>query len=337
MEKSYMRRTGLSFDTFYSATFPKLAAVAVLLTGYSPTASMAQQPGQKAFSSAEEASSALVTALQSNDERTALDILGPEGKQIVSSGDETEDADSRANFVQRYQEMHRLVEEPDGTTTLYIGAKNWPTPIPLVNKGKSWYFDTEAGKREILYRRIGRNEISTIRVCQELVAAEKEYHSNQHSEYAQKLLSDEGQHNGLYWKAAAGELPSPIGPLVASAVAEGYAKGQVGAPTPYRGYYYHVLVRQGQTVAGGAKSYIVNGKMTEGVAIVAYPAEYRSSGVMTFIVGVDGVVYQKDLGKKTDAHARAMKEYNPNSSWQKAEEQQQEAKRSGDGQKTQVK
>jgi hypothetical protein len=153
------------------------------------------------------------------------------------------------------------------------------------------------------------------------VAAEKEYHSTQQNEYAQKILSDEGQRNGLYWAAAAGESQSPIGPLVASAFAEGYAKSRDGAPTPYRGYYYHILTRQGEYGPGGAKSYIVNGKMTEGVAFVAYPAEYRSSGVMTFIVGVDGVVYQKDLGKRTDIHAKDMKEYNPDSRWQKAEEQ----------------
>ena len=215
--------------------------------------------------------------------------------------------------------MHRLVNEPDGTTLLYIGAENWPTPIPLVNKGGSWYFDTAAGKKEILYRRIGRNEISTISVCHELVAAQKEY-SAQHNEYAQKIYSDEGQHNGLYWKAAEGEPQSPIGPLVAAAVAEGFAPSRGGAPTPYRGYYYHMLTRQGMNGPGGAKSYIVNGKMTGGFAFVAYPAEYRSSGVMTFIVNQDGVVYQKDLGPKTDALAKAMKEYNPNSSWQKAEE-----------------
>ena len=221
-----MRRTKLNFDKFHWANLSQLAAVAILLTGCFPARSMAQQQGQKTFSSAEEASNALVTAAQSNDEKAMLEILGPDGKQIVSSGDDTEDAESRANFVQKYQEMHRLVKEPDGTTTLYIGAENWPTPIPLVNKGNSWYFDTEAGKKEILYRRIGENEMSTIRVCQELVAAEKEYCSTQHNEYAQKIFSDEGQHNGLYWKAADGEPQSPIGPLVASAVAEGYAKSQ---------------------------------------------------------------------------------------------------------------
>jgi len=171
---------------------------------------------------------------------------------------------------------------------------------------------------------VGRNELSAIRVCQELVAAQKEY-SAEHKEYAQKIFSDEGQHNGLYWEAAEREPQSPIGPLVASAVAEGYAKSQQGAPTPYRGYFFHILTRQGKNAPGRARAYIVNGKMTAGFAFVAYPAEYSSSGVMTFIVNQEGVVYQKDLGKKTDTLAKAMKEFNPDSSWQKAEEQPQEA------------
>jgi hypothetical protein len=206
---------------------------------------------------------------------------------------------------------------------LYIGAENWPTPIPLVNNSSSWYFDTEAGKQEILYRRIGRNEVSTISVCQELVAAQKEYYSAQHNEYAQNIFSAEGQHNGLYWKAAEGEPQSPLGPLVASAFATAGSQGS--APTPYRGYYYRTLTRQGKNGPGGAKSYIANGKMTEGFAFIAYPAEYSSSGVMTFIVNEDGVVYQKDLGKKTAILAKTMTEYNPNSSWQKAEEQEETA------------
>jgi hypothetical protein len=210
--------------------------------------------------------------------------------------------------------MHRLVKEPDGTTILYIGAENWPTPIPLVKSGNSWYFDTDAGE----------NEISTIGVCQQLVAAEKEYRSAHPAEYAQKFFSDEGEQNGLYWKAADGQPQSPIGPLVASAGVEGYAKNQDGAPTPYHGYYYRILTL-GKNGAGGAKSYIVDGKMTGGFAFIAYPAEYRSSGVMTFIINEDGVVYQKDLGKKSDVLAKAMKEYNPNSSWQKGEDEQEES------------
>ncbi len=319
-----MRRAKLNVGNFHWARLPQLAAVAILLMGCLPARSVAQQKGQKTFSSPEEASSALVTALHNNDEPALLEIFGPEGKKIISSGDATEDAENRANFVKRYLEMHRLVREPDGTTTLYIGAENWPTPIPLVNNGKIWYFDTAAGEKEILFRRIGRNEISAIRVCQELVAAQKEYYSTQQSVYAQQIFSDEGQHNGLYWKAAAGEPQSPIGPLVASAVAEGYVKGQAGPPTPYRGYLFHILTSQGKDAPGGAKNYIVNGKMTEGFAFVAYPAEYRSSGVMTFIVGADGVVYQKDLGEKTATLAAAVKEYNPDPSWQKVEVEQEE-------------
>jgi len=316
-----MRRTVLNFDKLEWADGLKMTVAGILLAVCFTNFSLAQQVGQKTFSSPEDASSALVAAVQNDDEKAMLEILGPEGKQIVSSGDETDDANSRANFVQKYQEMHRLVAEPDGVTILYIGAKNWPAPIPLVRNGNAWYFDTEAGKREILYRRIGRNEMSTIRVCQELVAAQKEFYATQHNEFARKILSDEGQHNGLYWKVANGEPQSPIGPLVASAVFEGYAIRRDRPPIPYRGYYYRILTRQGKNVAGGAKSYIVNGKMIEGFAFVAYPAEYRSSGVMTFIVDQDGVVYQKDLGKKTGALAKAMKEYNPNSTWQKPEEQ----------------
>jgi hypothetical protein len=320
-----MGRTKLSFAKSFGKLdwtyFLEMAAVGVLLAGGFPVRSLGQQQGQKTFSSPENAINALVTAAQNNDEEAMLDVLGPDGKQVVSSGDETEDAQNRANFVQRYQEMHRLVKEPEGAIVLYIGAKNWPTPIPLVNKGSSWYFDTDAGKKEILFRRIGRNEISTIRVCQELVAAEKEYHSGEHAEYAQKIFSDEGQHNGLYWKVAEGESPSPIGPLVASAVAQGYAETRDGAPTPYRGYYYHILTRQGEDAPGGVNRYIANGRMTKGFAFVAYPAEYRSSGVMTFIVGVDGVVYQKDLGKKTEVLAKGMKEYNPDPTWRKAEDE----------------
>ncbi len=326
-----MRRTNLNSEDFHWADLPKLAAVAILLTACFSTYSRAQQPGQKTFSSPEDASHALLMAAQGNDEKTLLDILGPDGKQIVSSGDDTEDASSRANFVQKYREMHRLVNEPDGTTTLYIGAENWPTPVPLVSRGNSWYFDTEAGKEEILYRRIGENETSTIRVCQELVTSQKEYYAAQHSVYAQTIFSREGQHNGLYWKAAEGEPQSPIGPLLAMASAKDYAKSQEGAPTPYRGYYYLILTRQGKDSPGGAKKYVLKGKMTGGFAFVAYPAEYRSSGVMTFIVNEEGIVYEKDLGKKTDALAKSMKEYNPNSSWQKADEQQEET---ASGQKT---
>lgn len=302
--------------------FLKIAGFAVLLFVCFIGNSSAQQIGQKAFSSPDEASKAIVAALQNNDEKAALEILGPDAGQIVSSGDPIEDAENHANFVRKYEEMHRFLKEPDGSVTLYIGAENWPTPIPLAMKGNLWFFNTEAGKREILFRRIGRNEYSAIRICHELAAAQKEYYAmEQHNEYASQIFSDEGQHNGLYWNVSDGEPESPIGPLVAAAVAEGYAKGKAGRPTPYRGYLFHFLNRQGKHAPSGAKSYVVNGKMTEGFAFVAYPAEYRSSGVMTFIVNQDGVVYQKDLGKKTDAIGNSMKEYNPDSSWRKAEDE----------------
>jgi hypothetical protein len=313
-----MRQAKMNDDKFYRVNVLTAAVVATVLTVCFSAGAWAQQPGQKTFSSAEEATKALVTAAESNDEKAMLDILGPQGKQIVSSGDEAEDAENRANFAQRYREMHRLVKEPDGTTILYIGAHNWPCPIPLMQKGKVWYFDTEAGKKEILYRRIGRNEASAIRVSEELAAAQKEY-SAQHGEFAAKIFSDPGQQNGLYWKSADGQPQSPIGPLVASAVMEAsYAQSQEGAPTPYRGYYFHILTRQGKDAPGGAKRYDVNGKMSGGFAFVAYPAMYRSSGVMTFIVGADGVVYEKDLGRKTEALGKSMKEFNPDANWKKA-------------------
>jgi len=320
-----MRRTKLNFEPSNWAGPSKLAAVAIVLAACFVGRAMAQQPGQKTFTSPEEASNALVTATESSDEKAMIEILGRDAKQVVASGDENEDAESRANFVQKYKEMHRLVKEADGTTTLVIGAKNWPTPIPLVNKGDAWYFDTEAAKKEILYRRIGRNEISTIRVCQELVAAQKEYYAAHHNEYAQKIYSEQGKHDGLYWEAAAGEVQSPIGPLVAAAFSKAPRnKSKDGASAPYRGYYFFAVTHQGKHSAGGEKSYVVNGKMTEGFAFVAYPAEYGSSGVMTFMVNDDGVVYQKDLGEKTEAMAEAMKEYKLNPSWQEADEQHEE-------------
>ena len=320
-----MRHSKLDPKAFQSGNLPKFAAVAILLLGLMPATSQAQQQGQKTFASAEEASSALAAAAQSNDEKAMLAIFGPDGKEVVSSGDDVQDQEMHANFAKKYQEMHRLVNEPDGTTTLYIGAENWPAPIPLIHKGNIWYFDTEAGTREILYRRVGRNEITTIRVCQELVAAQKEYFSESHNTYAQKFFSSEGQRDGLYWKADAGAPQSPIGPLVASAVAEGYEKIPEGGATPFHGYYFHILYSQGRHAPGHSKNYIVAGKMTGGFAFVAYPAEYRSSGVMTFIVGSDGVVYEKDLGKNTESIVKAMKKFDPDSSWRKTEDEKEQS------------
>ena len=283
----------------------------------------AQPAGQKTFSSPDEASRALIRAVQAGNEKDLLEIFGPDGKEIISSGDKVEDQKSRDAFAEKYQRMNRLVDEPDGTVRLYVGAENWPMPIPLVNRKDAWYFDTSAGKEEILFRRIGRNEIATIGVLRELVAAQKEYYSktldDSVKQYAQKFISDQGKHNGLYWNASNRETESPIGPLLAYASSEGYAKKLSSLPSPFQGYYFRVLMGQGKHASGGAKNYIVNGKMTRGFAFLAYPAQYANSGMMSFIINQDGILYQKDLGPKTAELANALDEYDPDKTWVKVE------------------
>jgi len=283
-----------------------------------------REGAEQTFPSAEEASQALVTALQNDDQQGLLKVLGPDAKGIISSGDETEDKNDREQFVKRYGQMHRLVTEPDGTTTLYIGAENWPSPIPLMHDASGWYFDTAAGKKEILYRRVGKNELAVIAVCHELVDAEKEYYGqppdgNSDKQYAQKIFSDPDKKDGLYWKTVSGEAESPIGPLVASATTEGYTRDANQEPQPFQGYYFRVLKAQGPNAPGGARNYIVDGKMTRGFAFLVYPAEYRSSGVMTFIVDQDGIVYEKDLGPKTAEIVKSLTRYDRDSSWRKAD------------------
>jgi hypothetical protein len=251
-----------------------------------------------------------------------LEIFGPSGTALISTSDSVQDQKIRVEFVAEYKEMHRLVQEPDGTTTLYIGAENWPVPVPLVEASGVWHFDTEAGKKEILFRRIGRNEYSAIDVCHVLVSAQGEYHSQPRDgkvqQYAQVLASDEGRHNGLFWKTADGEPESPIGPLLAYATGPGNGK-QEGENPPFHGYYFQILTGEGKTAQADAKSYVVNGEMIAGFAFLAYPADYRSSGVMTFIIDQSGVVYQKDLGDKTAEVASAITEYAPDETWKKAE------------------
>ncbi len=312
-----MRSTQSSTGGAGSARLLQLGVVVICLAGGLSLRCLARQPGPETFDSPAAAASALFAAVRSNDVQAILVVLGPDGKRIVSSGDAAEDAAARENFVRKYDEMHRLVKEPDGTLTLYVGAENWPMPIPIVQSGHVWSFDTAAGEREILYRRIGRNEFSAIRVCEELAAAQKEYSATHHGEYARHIVSAAGRQDGLYWKAASGESQSPIGPLLAAAAADGHAS-EKHAPTPYRGYDYHVLTQQGASAPGGARSYLIGGKVT-GFGFVAYPAVYRSSGVMTFIVGEDGVVYQKDLGPKTDVIARAMREYDRGPGWRRSQ------------------
>jgi len=293
-----------------------LLASLVLFTGIV----CAQEPGQKTFANAQDAGKALYDAAKSADKPAIEAVLGASSVSIISSGDEVEDKNGRDRFTQRYEQMNRWAKEINGNETLILGAENWPFPIPLKKDAAgAWYFDTKAGVKEILFRRIGKNELAAIRVCDALADAQDEYFSQTHDgdsvkQYAQKVISDPGKQNGLYWKTAEGETESPIGPLVAYATGQGYG-GQHDTPQPFHGYYYRMLTAQGANAKGGAKSYIVDGKMTGGFAFVAYPAEYRNSGVMTFVVGPDGTVYEKDLGPQTADLAKQMKAYNPDKTW----------------------
>jgi hypothetical protein len=282
----------------------------------------AQEPGQRTFTSAEDAASAFFAAMQAQDEQSPLSILGPAGKDVLLSGDPEEDLDARTGFVVKYQEMHRFVKEPNGAVTLVVGAENWPFPIPLVKNNGSWYFDTAAGKDEIVFRRIGRNELAAMDACRELVGAQKQYFARPPADlpkqFAQRLVSDEGQHNGLYWHGASDEFDSPINPLIAYA-RQNLPTDQVGEHVPFDGYMFRILTSQGRHAPGGAKDYIVDGKMSAGFAFVAYPVEYGSSGVMTFIVDQSGTIYEKDLGPNTTKLAQAMTAYDPDSTWDKTE------------------
>jgi hypothetical protein len=296
-------------------------AVSVLFAmswGFSSATLFAQEPEQRTFASAEEASRALFAAMQGEDEEAPLSMLGPAGKEVLSSGDPEEDLNARLGFVVKYQEMHRFVTEANGTVTLIVGAENWPFPIPLVNNHGTWFFDTAAGKDEIVFRRIGKNELSAIDASRELVEAQKEYFAHPPADlpnqFAQKLVSDEGQHNGLYWHGADDEFNSPINPLIAYA-RQNLPQDQVGEHVPFNGYMFRILTGQGRHAPGGAKNYVVGGKMTAGFAFVAYPVDYRSSGVMTFIVDASGTIYEKDLGPDTTKLAQAMTVYDPDSTW----------------------
>jgi len=277
----------------------------------------AQQTTPNSYASPQEAVLAVVTAVKAHDKDQLMQIFGPEAKEILYSGDEVADRQTGEMFLTKYGQMSRLVTEPDGSVALYIGAENWPFPIPLVNKNGRWMFDTATGKKEILYRRIGRNEFDTIDTLQGLVEAQKEYASQprdgEAKQYAQKLLSDEGKHDGLYWRTNEGEATSPAGPLIVQAFSQGYRKQN--GPVPYHGYVYRLITTQGPNAPGGAKNYMVNGKLTGGFAILAYPVEYKNSGVMTFIVNQDGKIYQKNLGPKTQSLAEQIKTYNPDKTW----------------------
>jgi hypothetical protein len=293
--------------------------IASLSSGWGPPAASGAI-AQRRFASPEEAAQAFVDAFKSGDQKAMLAILGDEGKGVVSSGDEVADRAARARFVAAYDEKHGF-EAGGGRVVLVVGSDDFPFPIPIVPDGPSWRFDTAAGKEEIVNRRIGRNELNTIQVCLAYVDAQREYYARDPDgdallQYAQTFASSPGKRDGLYWPTKPGEPPSPLGPFVARARGEGYSKAS-SAPVAYWGYYFRILTAQGKDAPGGAYDYLAHGHLMGGFALVAYPAQYGVSGVMTFIVNQDGVVYQKDLGPNSAAIARAMKQFNPDSTWQK--------------------
>jgi hypothetical protein len=295
--------------------------LALLVASTIPGAACAAQPKQKTFETPEAAVSALIKALKASGEKDLLAIFGPGSEKLISSGDKKEDLAGRRKFIERYNEKNLLEAVDDHQMVLRVGSTDWPFPMPLVKEGKRWRFDTMQGLDELLSRRIGKNELAAIRTCLAIADAEREYATEDRDgdgmlAYAQKFVSAKGKKDGLYWKAKTGDAPSPLGPLVAKARSEGYRKGE--KPQPYNGYFFRILTEQGESAAGGAYSYLVKGKMSGGFAVEAYPARYLASGVKTFIVNQEGVVYQKDLGDDTAELAAGMKEFNPDATWEKA-------------------
>jgi len=315
-----------------AATSIALAPLALGARGNSTTPASAKVPAdtvqQRQFASAEEAVQELIAASRSADLEALLSMLGPGGAELIRSGDAVADREAREHFIAAYDQAHRL--EYDGTdrAVLFVGSEDWPLPIPLVHARSGWRFDTKAGDREILDRRVGRNELGVIEVCRAYVQAQREYallqaNAGAPRAYAQHFLSHPGTHDGLYWPVAADEQESPLGLLVAQARAEGYTpESTQHEPRPYFGYYYKILTRQGSHARGGARNYVsADGRMSGGFALLAYPALYGNSGIMTFIVNQSGIVFEKNLGTHTAAIARTLERYDPDPSWQPASDQ----------------
>ncbi len=282
----------------------------------------AQAPAQQDFASTDEALAALIKALESGDTKALLGILGPGSEKLVVSGDPVADENGRKRFLDSYAAAHTLTPQADGRATLVIGENAWPWPIPLVQANDRWHFDATTGAQEIINRRIGRNELETIRTLLTAVEAEKDYFDRLKrgagtGAYAERFLSTADLQDGLYWEVDAGEAPSPLGPLVEQAEDEGYpgADSASGKQVPYHGYMFRILKAQGPNAPGGAKDYVKGGQMTEGFAIVAWPAQYEGSGVVTFLVDQDGVVFQKDLGPATAKIAASMTRFDPDFTW----------------------
>lgn len=290
----------------------------IVLTTYS---AVAEEPaGQKYFSSPQQAVEALVTAVQEDNEPELLAILGHGSEDLIFSGDRVADANGRARFLKAYKEKSRLDQENEDQTMLIVGNQDYPFPLPIVHQEEGWFFDTQAGMEEILNRRIGRNELHTIEVMHAYTDAQREYacmdRDPDGSVFAQKLTSTEGKKDGLYWEVKEGEEESPFGPLIAQATEEGY-EGSLDQeqPEPFYGYYFKILKKQGDHAIGGAFDYVAEGKMILGFGLVAYPAKYGASGIMTFIVNQEGVVYEKDLGENTAKLAAAMDTFDPDETW----------------------
>jgi hypothetical protein len=296
--------------------------VTILLFATTALSGSAYAQGQKRFGSPEEAAQGLVEAIRSASDDLLMAILGPDSKELVFSGDEVADKRGREWFLRAYKEKNLLAHRSAEKAILEIGKDSWPFPIPLIRKGDGWYYDTAAGKAEILNRRIGRNELNAIEVCRAFVEAQKEYMNGDWDEdgvmeYAQKITSSPGKRDGLFWPAGEGETESPLGPLIAKASTEGYA-GSGDGPQPYHGYFFRILRSQGKNAPGGAYRYVINGNMVAGFAVLALPAVYGSSGIMTFVVNQNGIVYEKDLGPNTGKLVKTMKAYDPDKTWKRA-------------------
>jgi Protein of unknown function (DUF2950) len=273
---------------------------------------------QEAFKTPDQAAGALVSAAKASDMKALATVLGPDGDAIVSSGDKVADATTRQKFVAAYKSKHQISMDGDNKAIMVIGEQDYPLPIPIVRKDGMWRFDTAAGRQEILARRIGKNELDAIQSCLAYVDAQNDYAAKDRAgagTYAQRIVSRPGKKDGLYWPTSPGEVPSPLGALIAEATTQGYRVG--AGRTPYHGYYFKILTKQGAAAPGGELEYIVHGKMIGGFALVAYPAEYRNSGVMTFVVSHDGTVFQKDLGTNTARLASRITSFNPGKTWQR--------------------
>ena len=304
--------------TFASALIATAVAAMVSCARSEP------QPQQQMFASPEEAVKGLAKVVQAADVQQLTEIFGPDSKELVDSSDPVTARRNRETFTVAFDEGWKLVDAETSGKTLVIGNEEWPFPVPIVQDGNRWRFDTAAGKAEVLARRIGRNELAVIRICSTYVAAQHRYAEHGHDGkparlYAQSFSSDTGKENGLFWPEVKGKPLSPLGDLVAQAASEGRTVPDGKERTPFQGYYFKILTGQGAAAAGGAKSYITNGDMSGGFGLVAWPAQYDFTGVMTFIVNQDGIVHEKDLGKDGAATASKMTEYNPDDSWKRVE------------------